>query len=209
MDLTYHKEERLNAWSHGLGVLLSIPALVLLLVQHSDASEYGTFALTVYGLSLILLFGASTAYHLATQPKLKRQLRILDHISIYLLIAGTYTPVALIKLVEGNGWIIFSVVWIIALLGSVLKLFYTGKYEIFSLGLYLLMGWLILFDLQNLVALSSYTGLFLLTLGGFFYTFGVLFYTWKRMPHHHLIWHIFVLAGAISHWSYIYVDVIR
>ena len=208
MELTYHKEEKLNAWSHGFGVLLSIPALVILLVQHSGSSQYGNFAITVYGLSLFLLFGASTMYHIVTRPKLKRQLRILDHISIYLLIAGTYTPVALIKLVDGNGWIIFSVVWVIAMVGSVLKLFFTGKYEIFSLGLYLLMGWLILFDLQNLVALSSYNGLFLLTLGGFFYTFGVLFYTWKRMPHHHLIWNIFVLAGAICHWSYILVDVI-
>ena len=209
MELTYHREEKLNAWSHGLGVLLSIPALVILLVQHSGSSEYGTFALLIYGLSLILLFSASTVYHFAAQPKLKRQLRILDHISIYMLIAGTYTPVALIKLIDGNGWILFAAVWIIALVGSVLKLFFTGKYEIFSLGLYLLMGWLILFDLQNLVALSSSSGLFLLTLGGFFYTFGILFYAWKRIPHHHLIWHFFVLAGAASHWGFIYFDVIR
>lgn len=209
MELTYHKEEKLNAWSHALGVLLSIPALVILLVHHSGSSQYGTFAIIVYGLSLFLLFGASTTYHMATRPKLKRQLRILDHISIYMLIAGTYTPVALIKLVEGNGWIIFGVVWAIALAGSILKLFFTGKYEFLSLGLYLLMGWLILFDIRNLVDLSSYNGLFLLGLGGFFYTFGILFYTWKRIPHHHLIWHIFVLAGAISHWSYIFVDVVR
>ena len=209
MELTYHKEEKLNAWSHSLGVLLSIPALVLLLLQYSGSAKYGTFALLVYGLSLILLFSASTVYHFASQPKLKRQLRILDHISIYALIAGTYTPVALIKLVDGNGWILFIAVWIIALVGSVLKLFFTGKYEIYSLGLYLLMGWLILFDLQNLVALSSPMGLFFLTLGGFFYTFGVLFYAWKRIPHHHLIWHIFVLAGAASHWAFVFFDVIR
>lgn len=209
MELTYHKEEKLNAWSHGLGVLLSIPALVILLVEHAGASQYGTFAITVYGLSLFILFGASTVYHIAAQPKLKRQLRILDHISIYMLIAGTYTPVALIKLVDGNGWLIFGVVWIIAWVGAILKLFFTGKFEIFSLGLYLLMGWLILFDFQNLMAVTSFNGLFLLGLGGFFYTFGILFYAWERIPHHHLIWHIFVLAGAICHWSYILVDVIR
>ena len=208
MELTYHREEKLNAWSHGLGVLLSIPSLVILLLQYSGSAQYGTFALIVYGLSLFLLFSASTLYHMASQPKLKRQLRILDHISIYMLIAGTYTPVALIKLVDGNGWIIFSIVWLIALAGSALKLFFTGKYEIFSLGLYLVMGWLILFDIQNLVAASSSLGLFLLTLGGFCYTFGILFYVWKRMPHHHLIWHFFVLAGAISHWYYIFLDVI-
>ena len=162
----------------------------------------------VYGLSLILLFSASTLYHLASQPKVKRKLRVLDHISIYILIAGTYTPVALIKLVDGNGWIIFSIVWLIALGGSILKLFFTGKYEIFSLGLYLIMGWLILFDLQNLLATSSSLGIFLLALGGFCYTFGILFYAWKRIPHNHLIWHFFVLAGAISHWYYIFVDII-
>ena len=208
MELTFHREEKLNALSHGLGVVLSIPALVILLLQYSGSAQYGTFALIVYGISLFLLFSASTLYHLASQPKLKRQLRILDHISIYMLIAGTYTPVALIKLVDGNGWIIFSIVWLIALLGSVLKLFFTGKYEIFSVGLYLVMGWLIVFDLQNLVASSSSLGLFLLALGGFCYTFGILFYIWKRIPHHHLIWHFFVLAGAISHWYYIFLDVI-
>ena len=208
MELTYHKEEKLNAWSHGIGVLLSIPALVILLIQYSGSADYGVFALLVYGLSLILLFSASTVYHIAAQPKLKRQLRILDHISIYLLIAGTYTPVALIKLVDGNGWILFTAVWLIALVGSVLKLFFTGKYEIFSLGLYLLMGWLILFDIQDLVALSTPLGLFFLALGGFFYTFGILFYACIRIPHHHLIWHVVVLAGAASHWAFVYYDVI-
>lgn len=208
MELTYKKEEMLNAWSHGLGVLLSIPALVTLLVQHSGSATYGTFALVVYGLSLSLLFSASTVYHLAAQPKLKRRLRILDHISIYFLIAGTYTPVALIKLVDGNGWILFGTVWFIALVGSGLKLFFTGKYEIVSLVLYLVMGWLIVVDLNNLVALSSFKGLLLLSLGGFFYTFGILFYVWKRIPHHHLIWHVFVLAGAASHWTFVYIDVI-
>ncbi len=208
MELTFHREEKLNALSHGLGVVLSIPALVILLVQYSGSARYGTLALIVYGASLFLLFSASTLYHLASQPKLKRQLRILDHISIYMLIAGTYTPVALIKLVDGNGWIIFSIVWLIALVGSVLKLFFTGKYEIFSLGLYLIMGWLIVFDLQNLLSSSSTLGIFLLALGGFCYTFGILFYAWQRIPHHHLIWHFFVLAGAISHWYYIFIDVI-
>lgn len=208
MELSYHREEKLNAWSHGMGVLLSIPALIILLVQYSGNAPYGTFALLVYGLSLILLFTASTLYHLARHPKVKSQLRILDHISIYALIAGTYTPVALIKLVDGNGWIIFIIVWLIALVGSVLKLFFTGKYEILSLGLYLIMGWLIVFDLQNLLLSSSTMGIFLLALGGFFYTFGILFYAWRRIPHNHLIWHFFVLAGAISHWCYIFVDVI-
>ena len=208
MELTYSREEKLNAWSHGLGVVLSIPALVILLLHYSGSAPYGTFALIVYGISLFLLFSASTLYHLASQPKLKRQLRILDHISIYMLIAGTYTPVSLIKLVEGNGWIIFWIVWLIALVGSVLKLFFTGKYEILSLGLYLVMGWLIAFDLQNLLSSSSTLGIVLLALGGFCYTFGILFYAWQRIPHNHLIWHFFVLAGAISHWYYIYVDVI-
>jgi len=208
MQLTYHREEKLNAWSHGLGVLLSIPGFFILLFEYSGSDPYGTFALTVYGLSLILLFSASTLYHLASHPKIKRRLHILDHISIFMLIAGTYTPVALIKLADGNGWIIFTIVWLIAMVGSVLKLFFTGKYEIISLGLYLIMGWLIVFDVQNLIVSSSTLGLTLLALGGFCYTIGILFYVWKRLTHHHMIWHFFVLAGAISHWCFIFIDVI-
>ncbi len=205
---SYKTEERLNAASHGLGVLLSLAGIFLLLENNSYKTPYANESLLIYGLSMLLLFSASTAYHLVDHPRWKQRLRIVDHISIYLLIAGTYTPVALITLVNGNGWLIFYTVWAIALLGAILKLFFTGKYEYISLFLYLFMGWLIVFDVQELIRLTPARGLTLLAAGGAFYTLGVLFYAIRKIPYNHLIWHFFVLGGAISHWLYIYLDVI-
>jgi len=201
--LDYHKEEKLNALSHGIGILLGILGFYLLLKLNTQKTEYATISLIIYSISIVLLFSASTLYHYVSNQSIKIKLRVLDHICIYYLIAGTYTPVALITLVEGNGWFIFYMVWGIALAGTILKLFFTGKFEVFSLILYLFMGWLIVFDLQSLLSKTSQTGLYLLLLGGAFYTLGIFFYVFKRMPHNHLIWHLFVLGGAISHWLYI------
>ncbi|MEH6681626.1 MAG: hemolysin III family protein [Sediminicola sp.] len=202
------KEEKLNALSHAVGVLLGLVGTTVLFFANSHKTAYATVGLAIYGLSLILLFTASTFYHLSYDPKLKHRFRILDHISIFYLIAGTYTPVTLITLWEGNGLAIFSVVWGIALVGTFLKLFFTGKYEIVSLLLYLIMGWLIVFDLENLVGGTSFLGLSYLMLGGAFYTIGILFYALKYIPYNHFIWHLFVLAGAISHWMFIFTDVV-
>lgn len=206
--ITHRLEERLNAWSHGIGALLGIIGMVILLQKNSVKTPYATISLVIYSLSVILLFSASTAYHLVAHPKWKRNLRILDHISIYCLIAGTYTPVALITLAHGNGWFIFFSIWGIALAGTLMKLFLTGKYEYLSLFLYLFMGWLIVFDLNNLMQQTSTTGLALIALGGAFYTLGVLFYAIRSIPYNHLIWHFFVLGGAISHWLMIYHEVV-
>jgi hemolysin III len=131
---------------------------------------------------------------------LKKKLRILDHISIYYLIAGTYTPVCLTVLLPSKGLLLFFLVWGIALFGTVLKLFFTGKFEVFSLVLYGVMGWLIIIDVPYLVEHLSGTGLLYLSLGGAFYTLGIVFYAIKRIPYNHLIWHFFVLGGAIAHW---------
>jgi hemolysin III len=147
-------------------------------------------------------------YHFVDNPRWKKRLRILDHINIYYLIAGTYTPVALITLVNGNGWTLFYIVWAIAALGTGLKIFYTGRFEFISLLLYLLMGWLIVFDLKNLLANSTNLGLTLLFLGGIFYSVGIIFYAIQRIPYNHFIWHLFVLAGAFCHWFFLYTDVI-
>ncbi len=203
MNIDYHKEEKLNALSHGIGILLGIIGFYLILKFDTQKTEYSTISLVVYSISIILLFLASTLYHYVSTQSVKLNLRVLDHICIYYLIAGTYTPVALITLEEGNGWLIFYTVWGIALVGTILKLFFTGKFEILSLILYLFMGWLIVFDLQNLLLNTSKTGLYLLLLGGFFYTAGIFFYAFKRIPYNHLIWHFLVLGGAISHWLYI------
>ena len=208
MDLSYKREEQLNAFTHSVGILLGLIGFYLLWKRNLNPTVYSGFSLVVYSISVILLFTASTLYHSVHLKTLKLKLRKLDHISIYYLIAGTYTPVALITLVDGNGWIIFYLVWALALGGTILKVFYTGKFEVFSLLLYLIMGWMIVFDLKNLIELTSNTGLFLLFLGGGFYTVGILFYVIKRIPYNHLIWHLFVLGGAISHWLYIYLEVI-
>ena len=202
------KEERLNTISHGLGAIMAIIAMMLLIQKNRHNSEYALLSIVIYSLTLISMFTVSTVYHAVNNPDKKRCLRILDHINIYYLIAGTYTPVALISLVQGNGWYIFFTVWGIAILGTILKVFYTGKYEILSLLFYLVMGWLIVIDFQNLVNNSTEKGIQLLMLGGLFYTVGIIFYAVKKIPYNHFIWHLFVLAGAVSHWFFIYLDVV-
>ena len=206
--LSYKAEEELNAISHGLGIILGVGGLFFLLAQNTQKTTYATFSIIVYSLCFIVLFTASTLYHSVSNFNLKQKFRVIDHISIYLLIAGTYTPVALINLEAGNGWLIFYIVWAFALIGTILKIFFTGKFEVISLLLYLAMGWLIVLDFQNLLDNTSTLGTQLLFLGGAFYTLGIIFYAWKRMPYNHFIWHLFVLGGAISHWFFIFYDVV-
>ena len=202
-------EERLNAWSHGIGAALGIAALVLLIVFLEKNIPYGLFSVIVYGISIIVLFLASTFYHAVNGEKRKHYFRIVDHISIYFLIAGTYTPVLLITLPDSLGWELFWVVWGIAAFGVVLKLFFTGKFEVFSTLLYLVMGWLIVFDFSTLADRMANNGLLLLYAGGLFYTVGILFYAIQRIPYNHVIWHLFVLAGAICHFFMVYFYIIQ
>ncbi|QLE01571.1 hemolysin III family protein [Galbibacter sp. BG1] len=194
------KEEFWNALTHGIGALLSMVGLVYLLQQDSHKTAYSTLSIWIYGLSAFLLFSISTVYHAVTNIGKKTFLRKLDHISIYFLIAGTYTPVCLISLESGSGWSFFWTVWGIAAVGLILKLFFTGKFEYLSLLLYLAMGWLIVFDVKNLMAALSKPELLYLVMGGLFYTIGIVFYAIKKIPYHHVIWHFFVLGGAISHY---------
>ncbi|MEZ7496529.1 hemolysin III family protein [Leeuwenhoekiella aequorea] len=208
MNLNWKEEEFWNAISHGLGVLLGFFGMYLLLTGDNAKSEYSTLSILFYTLSILLLYSASTIYHILTSTRWKSIFRKIDHISIYFLIAGTYTPVALITLSEGNGWLIFSIVWSIAVLGTILKIFYTGRFEVLSLLLYVCMGWLIVFDWNDLKSHSSALGISLLMIGGAFYTLGILFYAIKKIPFNHFIWHLFVLGGSISHFLYIFLDVI-
>ncbi|MEX0289725.1 MAG: hemolysin III family protein, partial [Flavobacteriaceae bacterium] len=164
VDRHYQNEEKLNAYSHGLGVLLALIGSYFLIKKVNADYRYGLVAVVIYCISLVVLFSSSTLYHLAHRKPIKDKLRILDHISIYFLIAGTYTPVALITLIDGNGWTIFYVVWGIAAVGTILKLFFTGKFEVISLLLYVFMGWLIVFDFQNLLTQTTTEGLILLGL---------------------------------------------
>src|SRR5690606_34243247 len=177
-------EENLNALSHGLGVLLSLVGLILLVAFLEDRSAINTFSVVVYGISLLLLFSASTLYHSVRNEKYKHYFRIVDHISIYILIAGTYTPVVLMALQDRLGWELFWLVWGIAAVGTILKLFFTGKYEIFSTLLYLVMGWLIVFDFGNLSDFIGPNGVLLLFAGGMCYTLGIVFYVIERIPYH-------------------------
>ena len=206
--ISYHREEKLNAISHGIGSLLGVVGFFMLWKLHDPTIPLATVSVIIYSISIIVLFSASTLYHSVHNPGFKKKLRILDHISIFILIAGTYTPVALLTLIDGMGLILFYTVWGIAFAGILFKLFYTGKYEFISLFLYLVMGWLIVFDFQSLWQQLSGTGIILLFLGGAFYTLGIFFYAIKRIPYNHLIWHLFVLGGAISHWFLIYYQII-
>lgn len=199
MDIQTPTEEQLNAWSHGFGAALGIVGLVILLV-FCDSNALKIFSVSVYGASIIILFTASTLYHAIKNESKKHIFRIIDHISIYLLIAGTYTPVTLILLSNSRGWLLFWLVWSIATLGVILKLFFTGRFEIFSTLLYLVMGWLIVFDFSALVENMANTGLLLLFSGGLFYTVGIVFYAIHKIPYNHVIWHLFVLGGAICHF---------
>jgi hemolysin III len=202
------KEERLNTVSHLVGVLFGVFGFYFLLIRNSRKTDYATFSIIVYSFTFILMFIASSLYHHVSFARFRNKLRILDHICIYLLIAGTYTPVALITLINGNGWDIFIYVWSIAAIGALLKLFFTGKYEFVSLLLYLVMGWLIVLDFQNLLNHTEKFGRNLLFIGGGFYTAGIFFYAIEKIPYNHFIWHLFVLAGALSHWLFIFLDVI-
>ncbi len=197
-------EEKWNAYSHAFGAVLAIVGFLILLQKDLNKEPFLKVSIIIYNASLLLLFIASTIYHGITNPKLKRKLRVLDHISIYYLIAGTYTPVCLTILLDSKGWLLFYLVWSIALFGTILKLFFTGKFEVFSLVLYGIMGWLIVIDVPFLSENISTEGLLFLSLGGVFYTVGILFYALKKIPYNHLIWHFFVLGGAFSHWLMIY-----
>lgn len=204
MRIQTSQEEFFNAVTHGSGAIFGIVVLVLMLLKINSSDGLQMFSVVTYGLSIIILFMASTLYHSVNNERKKHYFRIVDHISIYLLIAGTYTPVLLITLAESRGWPLFYTVWGIAAFGVVLKLFFTGKFEVFSTLLYLVMGWLIVFDFSTLADIIGSGGVLWLFAGGLFYTVGIVFYAIQRIPYNHVIWHLFVLTGAISHFMMIY-----
>ena len=201
-------EEKLNAWSHGLGAIFGVVGLILLISFLQKESPFALFSVIIYGFSIVVLFLASTVYHSVKSERKKHLFRIIDHISIYVLIAGTYTPVLLITLPDSLGWTLFYVVWGIAAFGLVLKIFFTGKFELLSTLLYLVMGWLIVFDFSTLAERLATNGLYLLFAGGAFYTIGIIFYLVDKIPYNHVIWHFFVLGGAICHFFMVYFYVI-
>ena len=210
--ITYYdlSEEKINIITHAIGLLLSVAALVLLIIH---ASSNGTarhiVSFTIFGASMILLYSASTLYHYSQTPNLRRKLNILDHASIYVLIAGTYTPFTLVTLKGALGWTIFGITWGIALIGIFLKLFYTGKYDKISTIAYVAMGWIIIFAVKPLIENLPLNGLYWLLAGGVFYTIGAVLYGIKKVKFNHAIFHIFVLLGSFSHFMAIYFYVLR
>ena len=203
------KEEKLNVLTHGFGLLLSVIALFLLIVK-SIKSENTTIitSFIIYGLSLIILYAASTFYHASKDLDKRYKLNIFDHASIYVLIAGTYTPFTLVTLEGWVGWTIFGISWGLALIGVILQLFYTGKYDRISTIAYVLMGWLIVFAIKPLLANLSTEGLIWLFAGGVLYTTGAVLYSVEKIKYNHAIFHIFVLAGSFSHFMAVYYHVI-
>lgn len=195
------REEIAHSAIHGLGVALSIAGLIaLVLTARRTGDEWNVLASAVYGFTLILLYLTSTLYHGVPHARAKRVLRVLDHSAIYLLIAGTYTPLTLVSLRGPWGWTLFGLVWGLAILGITLKVAAMGRFRVLSLVLYLCMGWLVVIALGPLTAAVAHGGLVLLVLGGIAYTSGVLFYVWRRLPYHHAVWHAFVLAGSVLHF---------
>lgn len=198
-------EELLHALSHGIGALLGITALIVMLAVSLPLHDGWYIASsTIYGSSLILLYSSSTLYHAVSDVVLKRRLRQLDHAAIFILIAGTYTPFTLINLRDNWGLTLFAVIWLIALAGVIIELATALKYKKLSLSLYLGMGWLVIVAIEPMLRHVDTPGLLLLLAGGLCYSFGVIFYVWKRLYLHHFIWHLFVLAGSVLHFFAVY-----
>ncbi len=202
-------EEIFNAVTHGIGVIVAVVGLVVMILK---ACRYGealhVVSVTIFGSSMVILYLASTLYHSITNKGIKAALKVIDHSSIFLLIAGTYTPFTLITLRGPWGWSIFGAVWGFALLGIIVEVLRIKKGKVFSLVLYLLMGWIVVVAIVPLVKTLPGKGLFWLISGGLAYTLGVVFYVMKQHSYTHGVWHLFVLMGTISHFVAIYLYVL-
>ena len=199
------KEERINVVSHAIGIALASIGLILLLIKgfnHEDPTHIISYI--IFALSMILLYTASTLYHNEKNEQKRKRLKILDHTSIYVLIAGTYTPFALIALKGVVGWLIFGIAWGIALAGIILKLFFTGRFKIASTIMYVGMGWIVIFAIEPMKECLSYEALFWLFAGGASYTIGAVLYSIKKIPYNHATFHILVLGGTLCHFIAIY-----
>jgi hemolysin III len=188
-------EEMVNSITHGVGLVLSVIGfgfLLALAIMHGTVWQIA--GCTVFGLTLIFLYTASTLYHSLRSPRAKSIFKILDHSAIYLLIAGTYTPFTLVNLRGLWGWTLFALIWTLCAIGIAVKIFHVEKFKMLSTATYILMGWTGLVAIKPLVAAVPFAGLLWLFAGGFFYTFGVVFFACKRIPYNHAIWHVFVMA---------------
>jgi hemolysin III len=195
------REEIANAITHGIGAALSVAALVLLIVFSSlKGTAWHVVSFTIYGSTMLLLYLSSTLVHGLRDGKAKDFFEFMDHSSIYLYIAGTYTPFLLVAIRGTLGWSLFGIVWGTALFGVIFKAFFVKKFLFLSTIFYIAMGWLIVIAWNPLTAVVAPQGMTLLAVGGVLYTLGTIFYVWRGFPYHHAIWHLFVLAGSILHF---------
>jgi hemolysin III len=202
-------EESINIFSHAIGFILSVLATIFLFKKSLLSGDaLSLVSALVFGFGLMALYAASTCYHSARDPALRKKLRIVDHASIYCVIAGTYTPFSLLVLKGSTAWFIFSITWSMALVGVVLKLFYTGKFQLISTLIYVFMGWIIIFVFEPLKENLPAAGLDWLLAGGFFYTVGAVLYAIRKIKLNHAIFHLFVLAGSFCHFLAVYIYVI-
>lgn len=199
---TYSRnEEIVNAVTHGIGCLLSIAALVILLVNAVQLGNiWHIVSFSIYGTTMILLYLSSTLVHSFPDGKLKDLFEIFDHAAIYLFIAGTYTPILFITLRGALGWTLFGIVWGLAIVGVIFKVFFVKEFLFTSTLLYVLMGWIIVFAWKPLMFHFPTVGIYFLILGGILYTVGTIFYVWRSFPYHHAVWHVFVIAGSVFHF---------
>jgi len=202
-------EEWLNGLTHGIGAALSIAGTVILVVAASLLGDpWKIVSFSIFGASLILLYSASALYHSLRSPKWRAVFKMLDHCAIFALIAGTYTPFLLVNMRGTVGWTLFAVIWGLAFTGIVLKLRFGNRYKLARVGIYLAMGWLVMFASGELIDTVSPLGFWLLLAGGITYTAGVVFYLANRLPYNHAIWHLFVVGGSVCHFFAIYYAVL-
>jgi hemolysin III len=199
------REEYANILTHGVGAVLSLIALCLMVgyaVREHEAKLIA--AVSIFGASLLLLYLMSTLYHVFQDPRRKHFFRILDHSSIYLLIAGSYTPFTLVFLEGRLGKGILITTWVLAVCGIVFKVFFVKRFNLLSTGMYVAMGWLAIFAIKPLIEAAPTGAIVWLVAGGVLYTLGVIFYLWHRLPYNHAIWHLFVMGGSFSHFCAVY-----
>ncbi|SFM16666.1 PAQR family membrane homeostasis protein TrhA [Marinobacter zhejiangensis] len=203
-------EEWLNWLTHGLAALFSVAGMVVLLVMAAGQEDvWKIVSFSIYGTSMTLLFLASTLYHFARRPEMRRVFKMLDHCAIFLLIAGTYTPFLLVNMRGTVGWTLFAVIWGLALGGITLKLVFGHRFKPLQITIYLLMGWLVVVASKELADSVNALGLSLVVAGGITYTLGVVFYLIKKIPYNHAIWHLFVVGGSTCHFFAIYHGVLN
>jgi len=196
----FRNEEFWNVLTHFSGVIMSIIGIPFLFYFDNNITFLSTLSIILFSFGLLLVYSSSSVYHFVINPKLKKRFQVLDHISIYYLILGSYAPICFITLYDYSGITIFITVLILSIIGTLKKLFFTGMYEFISLLLYLAMGWLIIFDINSLFSLIDFNAKLLLIFGGVSYTFGIIFYAFDKIKYFHSIWHLFVLTGSVLHY---------